>query len=203
VNETPSLVVATRNRHKVAEIAAVVGCLFEVSGLEGIPDAPAVEETGATFIENALLKALAVSGFTRALVLADDSGLEVDALGGKPGVHSARFAGPSAEDGANNRKLLATLAGIPPGDRTARFRCALVLARVGRIEAEFEGTVEGRIIEQPKGERGFGYDPLFVPDGEDRTFAELGPETKNALSHRARALRSFIDWARSRLPIEP
>ena len=188
------LLIATRNSHKTEEIAAILGNSFQVFDLSSLPDAPEVEETGATFQENSLLKAVAISEFSDSLVLADDSGLEVDALGGAPGVYSARYAGAGADDGANNRKLLAELTDVASADRSACFRCAMVIARSGEILAEFEGTVEGRILEAPHGSGGFGYDPLFVPVGYEQCFAELGPGVKNAMSHRARAMKKVVRW---------
>lgn len=192
-DKTP-LLVATRNGHKTEEIASLLGKYFEVSDLSGLPEAPEVEETGRTFLENATLKAVAISKIQGGLILADDSGLEVAALGGRPGVHSARFAGAGADDGANNHKLLAELSGVPPAGRAARFRCVMVLAEAGRIRASFTGVVEGRLLEAPRGEAGFGYDPLFVPEGHSQSFAELGAEVKNTLSHRARALEQVLAW---------
>jgi XTP/dITP diphosphohydrolase len=188
------LLVATRNAHKTAEIAAMLAEIFEVSDLHGRPDAPEVEETGATFAENAALKAVAIASFTRGWALADDSGLEVDALHGAPGVHSARFAGDRATDADNNRLLLEKLAALPDASRTARFRCVLALARDGVLVATFDGAVEGRVIEAPRGPGGFGYDPLFIPDGHDATFGELPAEVKNGISHRSRALAKFRAW---------
>jgi XTP/dITP diphosphohydrolase len=153
-----------------------------------------VEETGVTFEENATLKALAVSGHFDGWVIADDSGLEVDALRGAPGVWSARFSGDGATDASNRALLLEKLEGVRGKDRSARFRCVIVLARAGRKLAAFSGSVEGVIINQEKGSGGFGYDPLFVPEGHCETFAQLGSEVKNALSHRARALAGLLAW---------
>ena len=190
------LLVATRNVHKTEEISFILEGLFRVLDLSAVADAPEVEETGTTFIENARLKAVAISKTTGGLVLADDSGLEVDALGGEPGVYSARYAGPGAEDATNNRKLLAELAGIPEQKRTGRFRCVMVISRKGEVLEEFEGCVEGMILEEEKGAGGFGYDPLFVPEGHTQSFAELGPRIKNGLSHRARAMEKVVAWLR-------
>lgn len=190
------LLVATRNSHKTEEIAAMLGSSFQVVDLSALPGSPVVEETGVTFHENSTLKAVAISQISDSLVLADDSGLEVDALQGAPGVYSARYAGEGADDEANNRKLLSELAGVASGDRTARFRCVIVIARSGEVLAGFEGAVEGRILESPRGAAGFGYDPLFVPEGHLRSFAELGPTVKNELSHRARAMEEVVRWLR-------
>jgi len=191
------LLVATRNSHKTAEIAAMLGDGFVVRDLTSLDGAPEVEEHGSTFAENAALKAAAISRFINGIALADDSGLEVDALGGAPGVYSARFAGENATDYANNQLLQAKLKELPDAPRTARFRCVLALARCGEVIATFDGTVEGRVVETPVGPGGFGYDPLFVPDGYDQTFGELPPETKNAISHRSRALAQFVEWLRA------
>ena len=193
------LLVATRNIHKTEEIASILGEPYVVSDLSSLPGAPDVEETGTTFLENAALKAVAISSLTGSLVLADDSGLEVEALDGRPGVYSARYAGADADDAANNGKLLSELAGVQGTRRSAKFRCVMVVAEAGEILKDFHGSVEGRILEHPQGNRGFGYDPLFVPAGEAKSFAELGPEIKNGLSHRARAMEEVSDWLRRRL----
>ena len=190
------LLIATRNTHKTGEIISILGDSFQVVDLSGFPGAPEVEETGATFVENSMLKAVAISNVSESLVLADDSGLEVDALQGAPGVYSARYAGPDADDRANNDKLLTELLGVPMEKRTARFRCVMVVARAGIALGEFEGSVEGKILEQAAGVGGFGYDPLFVPEGYTQSFAELGPGIKNGLSHRARAMEELVDWLR-------
>ena len=196
--EGPSLLIATRNSHKTQEIAVLLGNSFHVYDLSALPEAPEVEETGATFLENATLKAMALSECTDGLVLADDSGLEVDALGGEPGVYSARYAGPEADDDANNRKLILELAGVPAARRTGRFCCVIVAAQGGQVLADFAGTVEGRLASEPKGSEGFGYDPLFVPEGYQQSFAEMGPGVKNKLSHRANAMKLVAQWLRRR-----
>ena len=159
---------------------------------------PAPEETGVTFQDNADIKALYYARASGLWTLADDSGLEVDALGGAPGVHSARYAGPTASDRDNNVKLIAALIGIESWHRTARFRCALALARPDRIECRAQGAVEGLIIDQPRGDNGFGYDPhFFIPD-LNLTLAELPPDRKNAISHRGQALARLRDELESR-----
>ena len=194
------LVIATSNPHKVEEIAAVLGqigiaCL--PMGEAGIPEP---DEDGATFEANARIKAVAYAKALGAAVLADDSGLEVDALGGAPGVHSARFAGVGAtraeRDAANNARLLRELAGVPHARRTARFVCVLCVAQPdGSVLAEARGHFEGWIGESARGANGFGYDPLHVlPDG--RTSAELTSAEKNARSHRGNALRSLVPLLR-------
>ena len=194
-----TVLVSTRNAHKLVEIRQILGPSFELLSLSSVPALGEVEETGATFEENAALKALAASAHFGGWVLADDSGLEVDALGGEPGVRSARFSGEGATDVTNRALLLEKLATVPADQRSARFRCVIALARGGEVLAHFSGAVEGAIIQSEKGEGGFGYDPLFVPEGFGETFAELGAETKNRLSHRGRALaglKSWPGWAR-------
>ena len=189
-----TVLVSTRNAHKLVEIRQILGPSFELLDLSSIPALGEVEETGTTFEENAALKALAASAHFGGWVLADDSGLEVDALSGAPGVRSARFSGEGATDVTNRALLLEKLAGVPSNQRSARFRCVIALARGGEVLAHFSGAVEGAIIQSEKGEGGFGYDPLFVPEGFGETFAELGAETKNRLSHRGRALAGLKSW---------
>jgi XTP/dITP diphosphohydrolase len=200
----PRLLIATKNAHKTAEIRAILGPAWEVSDLTAHPEVPAAEETGVTFAENAAIKAIAASERFAGLVLSDDSGLEVDALGGAPGVWSARYAGPNASDADNRTKLLGELAGVPAHDRRARFRCVMALTQQSELLRTFEGVVEGAIIHAERGTHGFGYDALFVPEGHHETFAQLPEETKNAISHRARALqqtRQFLDTASSQRPV--
>jgi XTP/dITP diphosphohydrolase len=200
------LLIATRNRHNTGEIAAMLGESYWVTDLKGNTVFPEVEETGATFIENAVLKAVQISAHALRLnpeddtyVLADDSGLEVDALGGAPGVRSARYAGEQATDAENLALLLHNLNCVTDlAARTGRFRCAMALARRGEVVATFEGACEGRLIFEARGEHGFGYDPVFIPEGEKLTFAELSPEVKNRMSHRARALMHAVSWLRER-----
>ena len=183
------LLLATRNAHKTREFAEILGPDFVVNDLSGEPDAPSVEETGSTFGENAILKAVAISKWSGSLVVADDSGLEVDALAGEPGVHSARYAGPNATDDANLARLLAELRRCADQSAfTARFRCVLALARGGKLVETFDGVVEGTIVDQPRGNGGFGYDPVFQPVGLIQTFGELPAEEKNRMSHRAQAI---------------
>ena len=189
-----TLLVSTRNAHKLVEIRQILGPEFEVLDLSAVPDFGDVEETGATFEENASIKALAASACFAGWVLADDSGLEVDALGGAPGVYSARFSGVGATDASNRALLLKKLEAVGGKPRTARFRCAMVLARQGGVRAVFNGSVEGVIVRQERGSGGFGYDPVFVPEGFCETFAEIPAEAKNRLSHRARALEALRCW---------
>jgi XTP/dITP diphosphohydrolase len=220
-----TLLIATRNTHKVGEIRAILGSECHYLTLQDFPDAPEVVEDAGTFAGNATKKAVELAKWLAdgplthhesrsTFVLADDSGLEVDSLKGEPGVHSARFAALDAGEpgnsspAANNAKLLRLLDGVPMEKRTGRFRCVLALTPVAQGGGEvsshvcyadefelqtelFEGTCEGRIGFEPQGQEGFGYDPLFLPLGYDRTFAELGEELKNGLSHRARALKEL------------
>jgi XTP/dITP diphosphohydrolase len=194
------LFLASRNAYKTREFAHMLGAEFRLQDLWIYPEIGEVIEDGATFAENARLKAVAISRQVPGLVLADDSGLEVDSLGGAPGIYSARYAGKGATDKMNRRKLLEEMARRPRGSsRAARFRCVLALARGGEVLATFEGTAEGRIIGVGRGEGGFGYDALFQPNGFEKTFAELLSAEKNAISHRASAvtqLRSFLKTAR-------
>ena len=189
------LVVATRNRHKTREIQHILGPEFKVRDLRPHPDVSEIRESGTSFEENARLKALTASRQLPALVIADDSGLEVDALGGAPGIYSARYAGANATDKDKIDKLLRELARVRATDegRRARFRCVVALARNGDLLGIFEGTVEGRIADKPRGDSGFGYDPIFVPDGFEQTFGELPREVKNTISHRAKAIRAVAE----------
>jgi XTP/dITP diphosphohydrolase len=186
------LIVATRNAHKTAEIRAMIGAHFEVLDSNDFPETPVIGETGTTFLDNARLKAEGVSRVIDGWVLSDDSGLEVDALGGAPGVWSSSYGGEEGNHARNNQRLLREMEG--KSERGARFRCTMVLARDGLAVADFSGTVEGRIIDAPRGAAGFGYDPLFIPDGHWETFAELGDDIKNTLSHRSRALAKVIGF---------
>ena len=195
------LLIATRNRHKTGEIAALLGDSFDVEDLTSHPDFPEVEETGTTFRENAVLKAVAISQHATdqdqhdwPYVLADDSGLEVDALEGAPGVRSARYSGEGATDVRNLNLLLERMAGVE--HRAARFRCAMAVALKGELIAVFDGVCEGTLTGSPQGSGGFGYDPVFVPEGESQTFGELPGDIKNRMSHRARALAQTLAWLR-------
>ena len=181
------LLIASRNPKKLEEIRAILDIpgLDLVSALD-IPDAPDVDEDGATFQENAIKKAVTLARATGLWTLADDSGLEVDALNGAPGVYSARYAGEPVKYEANNRKLLAALMG--EANRRARFRCVIALSSPDGDARTVEGACEGSILEVLRGRRGFGYDPLFVPDGWRETFAEMDEAEKNRISHRGRAL---------------
>lgn len=187
------IVIATHNSHKTGEFRVLLGPDWTVEDLTTHPDLPVPEENGVTFEENAAIKALSASERLgpEVLVVADDSGLEVDALDGRPGIFSARYAGPGAGDTGNRDKVVAEMAEIPDPRRTARFRCVLVLARGPEILATCAGAIEGRLTTAASGAGGFGYDPIFIPEGHDQTFGELPAEVKNSLSHRARALESL------------
>ena len=190
------LFLATRNAHKTREFGEILGDDFALEDLRVHPEIGAVIEDGASFAENARLKAVAVSRQLPGLVLADDSGLEVDSLGGAPGVFSARYAGPEATGAANRRKLLEALRPIATPHRGARFRCALALARDGRVLAICEGSVVGQIVRQARGSAGFGYDAVFQPNEFSETFAELPAATKNSISHRGRAVTKMKQFLR-------
>jgi len=209
-----TLLIATRNAHKVGEIQAILGADFRCLTLKEFPGAPAVVEDADTFAGNATKKAVELANWlfqmsiatphSTRFVLADDSGLEVDALNGAPGVHSARFAAldqtENSHDADNNAKLLRLLKDVPLEKRTGRFRCVIALATVGNWKLEtgncqcFAGACEGRIQLAASGQGGFGYDPLFVPDGFTQSFAELGEDVKNKLSHRAQALAKLKNY---------
>jgi len=188
-----NLIVATRNRHKTREIQQILGPEFNVRDLGAYPKVSQIREAGSSFEENAKRKALAASRQVPALVIADDSGLEVDALGGAPGIYSARYAGAKATEKDKIDKLLRELTRVrtTEGGRRARFRCVVALARNGNLLGIFEGIVEGRIADKARGDSGFGYDPIFVPERFKQTFGELPTEVKNTISHRAKAIRSL------------
>jgi len=190
-----NLLLATRNRNKVVEMQhALEGTGWQVMMLSDLGDVPEVEEDGATFEENARKKARSAARYSRRWTLAEDAGLEVDALGGEPGVRSARYCGEGASDTDKINKVLGAAAAVPDERRTARFRCVMCLIDPAGNETCFEGRCDGRISREPRGTSGFGYDPIFVPDGYDRTFAELGLEVKGRISHRARAMRQVIEY---------
>ncbi|WP_338777484.1 XTP/dITP diphosphatase [Metabacillus sp. FJAT-52054] len=186
------IIIATRNEGKAAEFKA----LFEPKGLQvaslnELPDLPEVEETGHSFEENAILKAEIISKLTGKPVIADDSGLSVDSLGGEPGIYSARYAGEEKDDAANIEKVLESMKGVEKDQRTARFRCALAIAAPGKETKTVEGSVEGYITEKPEGLHGFGYDPIFLVKDKGATMAQISPEEKNKISHRADALKKL------------
>lgn len=185
------VVLATKNRGKIEEFTPLLSIVFQkiitLTDLDSVPD---IVEDGSTFRENALKKARFISKFTQKLTLADDSGLEVEALGGRPGIFSSRYAGEGAWDKENINKLLRELSGL--SNRKGRFVCSLALVSPGGKEIVVEGMCEGIIIDEPRGEGGFGYDPVFLIPEMNKTFAELSSEEKNQISHRARAVKALI-----------
>lgn len=192
------ILIATKNKGKVREFKGffreygiTVDSLLDLD--ENIPD---IEETGDTFEENAALKAEKIAGLLNKPVLADDSGLIVDALDGRPGIFSARYAGEGKSDSDNNQKLLTELKEIPETERTARFICVLAVAIPGEKTTFRTGYAEGKIALAPQGTNGFGYDPLFIPDGYEQTMAELSPTVKNSISHRSNAIKKLEDWVK-------
>jgi XTP/dITP diphosphohydrolase len=194
------LLIATRNAHKTREFAQILGDRYAVCDLTCSPEIPEVEETGKTLEENAVVKARHASEYLPGLVVADDSGLEVDALHGAPGIFSARYAGPRASDKENTKKLLNEIARAE-GRNTpypARFRCVLALAKKSHLLQTFEGVAEGTIVCSPRGAAGFGYDPIFVPNGFEQTFAEMRAEVKNRISHRVRAIAQLAEYLAKR-----
>jgi XTP/dITP diphosphohydrolase len=187
------LLLATRNQQKTREFAQLLRSNFTLRDLTSARDLPEIHETGRTFEENAVIKATAISKiFPDEIVIADDSGLEVDTLAGAPGIFSARYAGENASDWRNVEKLLRELQGAT--ERSARFRCVIALAKNGELMTTVRGEVAGTITKSPRGENGFGYDPIFIPDGFEETFAELPSETKNAISHRAKAVAELVRY---------
>jgi len=188
------LLLATRNAHKTREFRELLGRDYNVIDLAGFPEIAMPQETGATFAENARLKAVSLSTDQNLLVIADDSGLAVDALGGAPGIYSARYAGENASDAANIKKLLRELKSV--AHRAARFRCVIALASAGKLLGTSEGAAEGIIVDPPRGNAGFGYDPVFQPNGFEQTFAEMPSQLKNEISHRAKAIAALRDALR-------
>ena len=192
-------VLASSNPGKLREFAALLAPLSLQLAAQGDFGIQPAHETGSTFIENALLKARHAARHAHLPALADDSGLEVEALGGRPGVWSARFAGEGASDEQNRRQLLMELEGVPEGFRQARYQCAIVWVRSVGDQAPLiaHGSWQGHIVRVPRGRGGFGYDPVFVPEGEQRTAAELTPAEKNAVSHRSQALNALVAMLRA------
>jgi XTP/dITP diphosphohydrolase len=188
------LLVATRNRHKLKEIEALLAELkFDLRSSADIAGLGDVKEDAGTIRDNAVKKAVETAKAAKMLTLADDTGLEVDALNGEPGVHSARYAGEEPTSHENNKKLLAALQGVPLEKRAARFRCVVAIADANGLVETVEGICNGALLEEERGGGGFGYDPLFIPDGQVKTFGELSPDVKNRISHRAKALQKA--WA--------
>ncbi|MDR1613496.1 MAG: RdgB/HAM1 family non-canonical purine NTP pyrophosphatase [Planctomycetota bacterium] len=196
------VVLASHNPKKARELRRLLKPLrAELLTFGDFPGATPPEETGRTFAENAVVKALYAMELSGMAALADDSGLMADALDGAPGVYSARFAGPDADDAANNRLLLERLAAVPEARRGAKFVSVVAAAVPGQGVETFTGEARGRILRAPRGENGFGYDPLFLSDDLGVTFAEAGDAEKNRVSHRGRAMRAFLEWAELRLII--
>jgi XTP/dITP diphosphohydrolase len=195
MNIMKTIVIASANEGKIKEIKNFLhGLDIELLTLSDFPDMPAIVEDGKTFEENALKKAKIVFEHSKLTTIADDSGLEVKYIGGEPGVSSARFAGDKATDQQNNEKLLGLLKNVPMDERKARFKCVLILYNSLYNNLVFEGKCDGYIIDEPKGDLGFGYDPLFVPEGFNKTFGELDLVTKNKISHRGKALNSLRSY---------
>ena len=191
------LLFATRNPGKLSEIRVMLaGTDWQVVPLASVAPDLTVEEDGRTFEANAHKKAKLAAEKSGMWTMADDSGLEVDALDGEPGVHSARYCGPNATDADRNRKVLERMVAVPDDKRTARFRCVICLVSLDGHSMTFDGACEGRISYHVRGSAGFGYDPIFIPDGQGKTFAELGLDVKNGLSHRARAIRKVVEHLR-------
>ena len=189
------LVLATRNAKKLAELdrlLAGAGLDVEILGSDAFSELPEIEETGSTFAENSLIKARAVSTHTGLIAIADDSGLCVDALDGQPGIYSARWAGQGATDESNLDLVLEQIRDVEPAHRTAHFACAAALVLPSGEEYVVHGQVNGVLLTQRRGEGGFGYDPIFLPDGFDATTAEMTPEQKDAISHRGQAMRALV-----------
>jgi XTP/dITP diphosphohydrolase len=187
------LLLATRNQHKTREFAQLLGPNFTLRDLTSEHALPEILETGRTFEENAVIKAIVISKiFPDQVVIADDSGLEVKSLEGAPGIFSARYAGEKASDRRNVEKLLCELQGTT--ERSARFRCVIALAKNGELITTVAGEVAGTITKSPRGESGFGYDPIFIPEGFEETFAELPSDAKNAISHRAKAVVELVRY---------
>ena len=190
------ILIATKNKGKAKDFESIFGPLgYTVKTLDDVASHLDVEETGSTFEENAILKAEALANELNTIVIADDSGLEVDALNGEPGIYSARYAGEAKSDDANMEKLLANLDGVPAEERTARFVCAIALAQPGKETVTYRGTCEGVIASERRGEYGFGYDPIFFVPEQNKMMAELTPEQKSAISHRGNAIQKLrADW---------
>lgn len=186
------ITLATGNAHKTEEVQSILGDGYKVLDLSQFSPKPEIVEDAETFEGNADLKALAIAGLVDHLVIADDSGLAVDALGGEPGIYSARYAGEEASMEENKEKLLQKLS--QKEERSARFVCVISVAQEGKVIQRFRGECEGEIIEEESGQGGFGYDPLFKPEGYELTFAELSSEKKNELSHRGKAMKQFMNW---------
>jgi XTP/dITP diphosphohydrolase len=194
------LLLATRNPHKVAELRQLfAGTGWRLCALSDLEGAPEVEEDGGTFLANARKKARVAAAFSKMWTLAEDAGLEVDALDGAPGVRSARYCGEGAHDSDKVRRVLDQIVAVPDERRTARFRCVMCLVDPAGTERVFEGTCEGRVAHHARGTAGFGYDPIFMPDGYSKTFGELGQTVKSQVSHRANAVRQVLEYLKTRV----
>jgi XTP/dITP diphosphohydrolase len=202
MSNLPRIILATRNPHKTREFQELFTRQFAIGDLSAYPQISPPPETGSTFEENAALKALGVSQQLSGPIIADDSGLEVDALDGEPGIYSARYAGEDATDQQNIEKLLRELSArhVAADARSARFRCSIALARDGKLLGIFTGVVPGKIVDLPRGHGGFGYDPVFQPDGFELTFAQMLPELKNRISHRAQAAEQLCQFLKNGRP---
>ena len=202
MSNLPSIILATHNPHKTREFQELFTRQFAIGDLSAYPQISPPPETGNTFEENAALKAFGVSQHLSGPIIADDSGLEVDALDGEPGIYSARYAGEDATDQQNIEKLLRELSArhIAADPRPARFRCSIALAREGTLLGIFTGIVPGKIVDLPRGHGGFGYDPVFQPDGFELTFAQMLPELKNRISHRAQAAQQLCQFLKNGRP---
>jgi XTP/dITP diphosphohydrolase len=202
MSNLPSIILATHNPHKTREFQELFTRQFAIGDLSAYPQISPPPETGSTFEENAALKALGVSQQLSGPIIADDSGLEVDALDGEPGIYSARYAGEDATDQQNTEKLLRELSArhVAADARSARFRCSIALAQDGKLLGIFTGVVPGKIVDLPRGHGGFGYDPVFQPDGFEVTFAQMLPELKNRISHRAQAAEQLCQFLKNGRP---
>lgn len=186
------IIIATKNKGKAKDFEALLEPMgYKVLTLHDVAPHMDVEETGVTFEENAILKAETIAAELQATVIADDSGLEIDALGGEPGVYSARYSGEQKNDDSNMDKVLQKLVQVPVDEKTARFRCVLALASPGKETVIFEGVCEGLILDEKKGDHGFGYDPIFYVPSHDKTMAQMKPEEKASISHRGNAIREL------------
>jgi XTP/dITP diphosphohydrolase len=202
MSNLPRIILATHNPHKTREFQELFTRQFAIGDLSAYPQISPPPETGSTFEENAALKALGVSQQLSGPIIADDSGLEVDALDGEPAIYSARYAGEDATDQQNIEKLLRELSArqVAADGRSARFRCSIALARDGKLLGIFTGVVPGKIVDLPQGHGGFGYDPVFQPDGFELTFAQMLPELKNRISHRAQAAEQLCQFLKNGRP---
>lgn len=192
-----SILIATHNQGKAREFQEMLGSFWQVLTYRDVPELPQVIEDGLSFEANAVKKVLSCAKIFNGYVLADDSGLEVDALGGAPGIISARFAGEPSSDVLNNNLLLSKMAHLSSSERGAQFKCSLALAQGSQLLGTFEGIIRGSIQIEPTGSGGFGYDPLFIPEGYHESFAQLGAELKHKISHRSQALAKLLEYLKT------